>query len=106
MMSSTDGLVLMLQLNILITPSNRACLADFGLAATRDSSKPYTQSAISSTGHANGTLRWQAPELFPSFESTGSTVSHLYNTKATDMYAYAMTVYEVRALPSKCKSQI
>ncbi|KZP29838.1 kinase-like protein [Athelia psychrophila] len=84
-------------LNILITPSLRACLADFGLAATRDSSKPYTQSAISSTGHATGTLRWQAPELFPSFESTGSTDSDskLHNTKATDIYAYAMTVYEL-----------
>ncbi|KZP04035.1 kinase-like protein [Athelia psychrophila] len=83
-------------LNILITHSLRACLADFGLAATRDS-QPYIQNAISSTGHTTGTLRWQAPELFPSFESIGSTNSDpkLHNTKATDIYAYAMTVYEL-----------
>lgn len=41
--------------NVLISPERRACLADFGLASTRDS----VVIRASSTIKASGTLRWQ-----------------------------------------------
>jgi hypothetical protein len=47
-----------------------------------------------SSNLAEGTLRWQAPELFlMSEESASETQPH--NTKATDVYAFAMVGYEV-----------
>ena len=68
-----------------MTPSRRACLADFGLACAKE-----TQSLAVSSGaptRAGGTLRWQAPELL--------TDDDARNTLATDIFAYACVCYEV-----------
>jgi len=46
------------KVNILITPSHRACLADFGVASCKDST-----SLVTTFTPTAGTLRWQAPEL-------------------------------------------
>ena len=47
------------------------------------------------TRGSTGTLRWQAPELFEC-DGDGESVS---NTKATDIYAYAMVCWEVCSDP-------
>jgi len=72
--------------NILISPSLRACLADFGLATARDSNP--TVITDMSTNRPAGTLRWQAPELLGGDENSRTTF-------ATDVYAFAMVCYEM-----------
>jgi len=73
--------------NILVSPSRRACLADFGLATARDS-KPTVRTYMSSN-RTTGTLRWQAPELLLGEDTD------LHTTFATDVYAFAMVCYEM-----------
>lgn len=72
-----------LKVNILVTPSRRACLMDFGLAALAASqittSTPYA--------HLGGTLPWQSPEIIN--HDTG-------NSREGDMYAFASVCYEVQ----------
>ena len=76
-----------LQVNILVSPSQRACLSDFGLATARDSKQ--TVRTHMSMNRTAGTLRWQAPELLLSEDGDSHT------TFATDVYAFAMVCYEV-----------
>jgi serine/threonine protein kinase len=78
---------MLLQVNILVSPSRRACLSDFGLATARDS-KPTVRTYMS-TNRMTGTLRWQAPELLFGMDTDSRT------TFATDVYAFAMVCYEV-----------
>jgi serine/threonine protein kinase len=79
------NLITLLQVNILISRSRRAFLADFGLATTINSTVRN-----SSTFRSAGTLRWQAPELLRDDDEVLNT-----NTMATDIYAFAMVCYEV-----------
>ncbi|KAG6845129.1 hypothetical protein H0H87_000365 [Tephrocybe sp. NHM501043] len=75
-------------LNVLVDASGRACLGDFGLSGITDKDiiQWTTQSAGASKG---GTTRWQAPELHdPEAIST-------HNTKKTDIFAWASTIYEI-----------
>ncbi|KAJ7586513.1 hypothetical protein C8J56DRAFT_1026825 [Mycena floridula] len=69
-------------LNVLVTPSLRACIMDFGLSMIATS-----QMATSSASSNNaGTLAWQAPE----------TMSHVgRNTQKSDMYSFACVCYEI-----------
>ncbi|KAJ6499804.1 kinase-like domain-containing protein [Mycena vulgaris] len=70
--------------NILVTPSCRACIADFGLSSIADSmTASFTHSTASSQ---KGTMRWQAPELL-----RGESVSH----SKSDVYAFACVCYEI-----------
>ncbi|KIM91557.1 hypothetical protein PILCRDRAFT_763184 [Piloderma croceum F 1598] len=75
--------------NILITDSHRACLADFGLATTKDSKSFVVNSTT--TMRVAGTLRWQAPELFDPCADDTACVSSL----ASDVYAFACVCYEM-----------
>jgi serine/threonine protein kinase len=75
----------LLQLNVLVTHSGRAVLADFGLSSVVTDSKIHVFSA--STLKTGGTVRWQAPELF----------SESRNSLASDVYAFACVCYEVRS---------
>jgi serine/threonine protein kinase len=75
------------QYNVLITQSRRACIADFGLATAKDSKTIVA--SHHSTRKMGGTMRWQAPELSNPDETQ-------YNTKASDIYAFACVCYEVR----------
>lgn len=65
----------------------RAVLADFGLTETLSGSALTT---MATTGA--GTPRWMAPELlYP--EEYG--FEHSKPSKASDVYAFGMTIYEV-----------
>ncbi|KAJ6454251.1 kinase-like domain-containing protein [Mycena vitilis] len=71
-------------INVLVTPSRRACVADFGLAAV---SNTITMRLTHSTTHARGgTARYQAPELFQ-----GDSPNHY----GSDVYAVACVFYEI-----------
>ncbi|KAJ7573450.1 kinase-like domain-containing protein, partial [Mycena floridula] len=69
-------------LNVLVTPSFRACIMDFGLS-TVAASQMITSSALSNNA---GTVAWQAPEIF---EDLGR------NSQKSDMYSFACVCYEV-----------
>ncbi|KAJ8080052.1 hypothetical protein PM082_016879 [Marasmius tenuissimus] len=69
--------------NILITPSGRACICDFGLSRISDS---QVFRLSSSTTRAIGTVRWLAPELLGENEIA---------TKESDIYAFACVCYEI-----------
>ncbi|KAF7367959.1 Protein kinase domain-containing protein [Mycena sanguinolenta] len=67
--------------NILVTPSGRACIADFGFSSIV-SSIQLTTSTVRERG---GTIRYQAPELH-----RGG-----HNTSQSDVYAFACVAYEL-----------
>ncbi|KAJ7113481.1 kinase-like domain-containing protein, partial [Mycena epipterygia] len=70
-------------LNILVTPSRRACIADFGLSSITDAmTVRFTHSTVSSRG---GTGRYLAPEL------CRGEKAHL----GSDVYAFACVCYEI-----------
>ncbi|KAJ7113484.1 kinase-like domain-containing protein [Mycena epipterygia] len=70
-------------LNILVTPSRRACIADFGLASITDAmTVRFTHSTVSSRG---GTGRYLAPELVQGDKA------HF----GSDVYAFACVCYEI-----------
>ncbi|KAJ6594696.1 kinase-like domain-containing protein [Mycena capillaripes] len=68
-------------INVLVTRSGRAVLADFGLSSVTDSKILSS----TSTSKGGGTMRWQAPELF-----RGSR-----NSFASDVYAFSCVCYEI-----------
>ncbi|KAJ7098394.1 kinase-like domain-containing protein [Mycena epipterygia] len=73
-----------LKINILVTPSRRACIADFGLSSIVDAiTLRFTHSSASARG---GTARYQAPELLK-----GESQNHF----GSDIYAFACVCYEI-----------
>ncbi|KAJ7580874.1 kinase-like domain-containing protein [Mycena floridula] len=68
-------------LNVLVTPSLRACIMDFGLSTVAAS-----QMTSSASSNSAGTPAWQAPEILE---------YHGRNTQRSDMYAFACVCYEV-----------
>jgi serine/threonine protein kinase len=88
-LSDRKPLLKALQLNILMTDENRACLADFGLShLVSESITGFTVSEPTS----KGTVRWMAPELLVPDEKSQKTCSP---TKKSDIYAFGMVIYEV-----------
>ncbi|KAJ6464621.1 kinase-like domain-containing protein [Mycena vitilis] len=71
--------------NIFVTPSGRACIADFGLAAITTSHSSIEFAASSKRSQARGTVRYQAPELLRGGQ----------NNLCSDVYAFACVVYEM-----------
>ncbi|KAJ7765080.1 hypothetical protein DFH07DRAFT_811344 [Mycena maculata] len=69
-------------INVLVTRSGRAVLADFGLSSVTDSKILLLSTSAVKAG---GTVRWQAPELFG-----GSP-----NSFASDVYAFSCVCYEI-----------
>ncbi|KAK7037707.1 hypothetical protein VNI00_010933 [Paramarasmius palmivorus] len=67
--------------NILITPSSRACITDFGLSRVATSQL----FKVTSTKQRTGTVRWSAPEL------------HMGNSATTksDIYSCGCVYYEI-----------
>ncbi|KAJ7621273.1 kinase-like domain-containing protein [Roridomyces roridus] len=70
-------------INILVTPSLRACIVDFGLSGLAESiTLRFTHATASVRG---GTARYQAPELLTANR----------NHYGSDVYAYAHVCYEI-----------
>ncbi|KAJ7447905.1 kinase-like domain-containing protein [Mycena galericulata] len=70
--------------NILVTPSGRACIADFGLSSVAEvMSLRFTHSTQSVRA---GTVRYQAPELL---------LNESPNHYGSDVYAFACVCYEI-----------
>lgn len=84
--------VLYLQVNILITSSGRACIADFGIAKARDSFLQMTTTCSNA-----GTRHFMAPELLD-----GKTDLQKLDRRPCDMYALACVCYEVGKTISPC----
>ncbi|KAJ7800305.1 kinase-like domain-containing protein [Mycena olivaceomarginata] len=71
-------------LNILVTPSGRACITDFGVSSiTNAMTVRFTHST---TNVRAGTARYQAPELFR---------GESQNNFSSDVYAFACVCYEI-----------
>ncbi|KAJ7621324.1 kinase-like domain-containing protein [Roridomyces roridus] len=71
-------------INILVTPSHRACIVDLGLSALAESiTLRFTQTTTRVRG---GTMRYQAPELLKSEKQ---------NHYGSDVYAFAHVCYEI-----------
>ncbi|KAJ7677218.1 kinase-like domain-containing protein, partial [Mycena rosella] len=71
-------------LNILVTPSRRACIADFGLSSIGNAvTMLFTHSTANPQG---GTVRYQSPELL-----SGESQNHF----SSDVYAFACVCYEI-----------
>jgi serine/threonine protein kinase len=70
--------------NVFIDDSGKACIADFGLGRIKANatSRTVTKGPV-------GTLRFMAPE-----QMEGNSI------KASDMYSFAMTMYEVSSTRS------
>ncbi|KAF9259885.1 kinase-like protein, partial [Marasmius fiardii PR-910] len=73
-----------LQANVLVDEQGHCYLADFGLAAALKTTTLLSLSRDS----GKGTTRWMAPELLIGLSS---------KSPASDIYAYACTVYEIIA---------
>ncbi|KAJ7036274.1 kinase-like domain-containing protein [Mycena alexandri] len=72
-------------LNVLITPSRRACLADFGLSSISDAMTVQFADSDDENTSVGGTARYMAPELF------SEPTRHF----GSDVYAFACTCYEI-----------
>ncbi|KAJ7852009.1 kinase-like domain-containing protein, partial [Mycena leptocephala] len=70
--------------NILVSPSSRACITDFGLSSIVD--ELSLKMTFSSHSGRAGTLRYQAPELLSNVSS---------NHFGSDVYAFACVCYEI-----------
>lgn len=82
------------QLNIFVTRSGRACLADFGLATAQGS---QVNMATTSYGVA-GTPGYMAPELMEAGENPALLPQ--LDRRRSDMFAFGCIIYEVRVPPS------
>jgi serine/threonine protein kinase len=85
----------MVQCNILVDASCRACLADFGVSNILAHTVTVTTTA---TASLRGTMRWMAPELI----SADSEDRGGRPTRATDIYALSMVFWEVITKPNRC----
>jgi serine/threonine protein kinase len=72
--------------NVLVGNDQQALLADFGLSRLLDEGMK-SRSSLSLKGAIRGTLRWTAPECLD---------LGLRATKASDVYSFAITAWEVR----------
>ncbi|KAF9259363.1 kinase-like protein, partial [Marasmius fiardii PR-910] len=89
--------------NILVDEQGRCHLGDFGLAAA---SRTNTLLSRITRSQVKGTMRWMAPELFDYGDSASSGSTNPGDVHenpnpgdvkpASDIYAFACTVYEVR----------
>ncbi|EGO03486.1 hypothetical protein SERLA73DRAFT_83501 [Serpula lacrymans var. lacrymans S7.3] len=76
--------------NILMTASGKACIADFGIAATRNG---FMMNVFSCTQTQSicGTLRWAAPEILADVPVDQPT----QHTCMSDMHAFGCVCYQI-----------
>lgn len=72
------------QLNVLIADCGRALLADFGLSRVKSDLDGHTTGSLRES--IVGSRHWMSPERY---------IDHSPK-KPSDIYAFAMTIYEVR----------
>jgi serine/threonine protein kinase len=92
----------MVQANVLIDETSCARITDFGLAVFLNSTTTATTSSF------GGSTLWMAPELlYPEryMEELGSA-SNGQPTKQSDMYALAITIWEVRSPRSFARMEL
>ena len=77
----------LMQVNVLVTEEQRACLADFGLSTVSDSQVLKISSLSTKNVQVGGTLRWTSPEIFEGEQPI--------NTSSSDIYSFACVSYEV-----------
>jgi serine/threonine protein kinase len=77
--------------NILIDELGRARLADFGLSIMLHGTEVYSM-------HGAGSYRYMAPELFDPEAYNIPEEEHDKRTRATDLYALGITIWEVRPI--------
>ncbi|KAG5349736.1 hypothetical protein C0989_002094 [Termitomyces sp. Mn162] len=83
-------------LNILVTESERACLANFDLSHVTESSG-LGGVVLSSHGVGGGTMGFMAPELLK-YELKRTNASDVYESKrtsASDVFAFGMVCFEI-----------
>lgn len=73
-----------MQANILIDELERVRITDFGFSTIFES-QSFASAGFASMHH-RGSAQWMAPELL---------MSHMRKTKASDVYAFGMTILEV-----------
>ncbi|KAG6809010.1 hypothetical protein H0H92_001983 [Tricholoma furcatifolium] len=80
--------------NVLVDGSGRAVIADFGLSNVND---PYILkwTSESTIGSKRGTTRWHAPELLAIESEDTVEASSVYNTQASDVFAWSNVCYEI-----------
>jgi serine/threonine protein kinase len=89
--------------NILLTTDSpqEAIIADFGLAAIREVNQisynplSLTNSHTQENRNFKGTLNYCAPEMLPNFDNTNSQVRIAESSWQTDIYAFAILMWEV-----------
>lgn len=78
------------QVNVLVDSTRRARLTDFGLSNILHGTMSET-----ATAQGRGTIRWMAPELLGADNTSGADSGADRPTKASDVYAVGMVLYEV-----------
>ncbi|KAG6908225.1 hypothetical protein DXG01_005618 [Tephrocybe rancida] len=80
--------------NVVVDGAGRAYLVDFGLSNVDDPQIAHwtSQSLVASQG---GTVRWQAPELYPDESDLEAKEIVVTNTKMSDVYAWECLGYEI-----------
>ncbi|KAG6915264.1 hypothetical protein DXG01_012425 [Tephrocybe rancida] len=80
--------------NVLVDHEGRLYLADFGFSSVHDPQIVHwvSQSLVASKG---GTVRWQAPELYPDMSDPGDEEPIIHNTKMSDVFALGCLFYEI-----------
>ncbi|KAF7975286.1 hypothetical protein HWV62_10044 [Athelia sp. TMB] len=81
-------------MNVLVSQSCRACLADFGLSLAKGNGS--IQSTGTSMG-ARGTFNWMAPEFFQGVVAKNVRHMPIRATQESDIYSFAMVWYEIFA---------
>jgi len=73
--------------NVLISDSGRACLADFGFATAKDTQQAHVPSTMLPTL----SFAWSPPEILQDFDQPG----HQAHTVSSDMYSFGCLCYEI-----------
>jgi serine/threonine protein kinase len=81
------------KINVLVDDQGRGVLSDFGLARALGKTD---KSGLTTSSIVSGSLKWLAPELFPRLDGGQAKLqTEVQRTKASDVWAFGCTVYEV-----------
>ncbi|KIK90719.1 hypothetical protein PAXRUDRAFT_666918 [Paxillus rubicundulus Ve08.2h10] len=79
--------------NLLIDGNGRACISDFGLSTLLTT---FGGSTYATSSHAQGTLRWTAPELLDfQVPEDGENALHVFPAPQSDVYSFGSIALQV-----------